>query len=349
MERRNNPRILTGAFVGLLLTAPLIAIMYAANQIAGLPMVPFDLFDWVGRVLPGGVITAGIDGIIAVIGRLNLGDTDSTAKAIEQWMGIAMLLGIGIVSAEIFFTVMRNTNNRHRYLPGLIFGALVSVPLLLLISSIPTWMLNHDLVTSFIWVIALFVIWGVAHNVIYHEMTSTEVASVGGQTVVVEPLDRRRFIIGVGGAAAVITVAGAGLGAALRRSEGVSQVASLPTTTTSANPAVAAGRWSESNPLPNAGAQPEPAPGTRPEFTPVEEHYRIDINATPPRLDANTWRLKVTGMFDNPAELTLDQLMTDYTPVDAFITMSCISNNVGGDLISTQRWTGIPLRTLLEE
>jgi hypothetical protein len=43
----------TGALVGALLTAPLIGVMYLADQLGGLPFVPFDLFDWLTRVLPG--------------------------------------------------------------------------------------------------------------------------------------------------------------------------------------------------------------------------------------------------------------------------------------------------------
>ena len=49
----STPGILTGAFVGAMLTAALIAVFYAAWKLAGLPFVPFDVFDWTTRVLPG--------------------------------------------------------------------------------------------------------------------------------------------------------------------------------------------------------------------------------------------------------------------------------------------------------
>jgi hypothetical protein len=55
-------------------------------------------------------------------------------------------------------------------------------------------------------------------------------------------------------------------------------------------------RWSATHLLPNATAAVEPAPGTRPEFTSLENHYRIDINTIPPKVDEKRWRLKITGL-----------------------------------------------------
>ena len=46
------------------------------------------------------------------------------------------------------------------------------------------------------------------------------------------------------------------------------------------------------HPLPNAGVSIKPVSGTRPEFTPLEQHYRIDINTEPPMIREDQWRLK---------------------------------------------------------
>ncbi|MBC7813526.1 MAG: molybdopterin-dependent oxidoreductase, partial [Burkholderiales bacterium] len=347
MEQKRYPGIFTGAVIGLLLTAPLIAIFYAGEMLLGLPFLPFDLFVWVGQVLPGEIITVGIDSIVGIVTGLNLGETSSAAKLIEQALGIAMVMGIGVVSGAIFFAVMRATQNRHRYLAGLIYGVLVGVPMLWIITGLPTWNLNDQPLMSMIWVIGLFLIWGVAHNVIFHELSSVETESIAGQRISIEPIDRRSFLVRVGAGAATITVIGAGLGAMLRRETGVQTVA-LPEGATGTASASTT-RWSDNNPLPNADVEPMPAPGTRPELTPVEDHYRIDITIRPPELDASEWRLNVSGLFDNPAMMTLDELMNSHEPIDAFITMSCISNQVGGDLIGTQRWTGIRLNELLAD
>ena len=107
-------------------------------------------------------------------------------------------------------------------------------------------------------------------------------------------------------------------------------------------------RWSATHPLPNANATAKPAPGTRPEFTPLQDHYRIDINTIPPHIDGPQWRLKIGGLVVKPITMTLDQLRS-YEPMHQFITLACISNPIGGDLIGTTRWTGVSLQRLLPE
>ena len=106
--------------------------------------------------------------------------------------------------------------------------------------------------------------------------------------------------------------------------------------------------WSSTHSLPNANAAVKPANGTRPEFTPLERHYRIDINTIPPSVDERQWRLKIKGLVETPLALRLEELKR-YQPLHQFITLSCISNPVGGDLIGTTRWTGVSLQRLLPD
>lgn len=92
----------------------------------------------------------------------------------------------------------------------------------------------------------------------------------------------------------------------------------------------------------------QPAPGTRLELTPTEDFYRIDINTRPVVIEGESWVLEVDGLFDNPRPLTLEDLMAFPTVTQA-ITLSCISNRVGGDLIGTSNWTGVRLRDVLKD
>jgi DMSO/TMAO reductase YedYZ molybdopterin-dependent catalytic subunit len=110
--------------------------------------------------------------------------------------------------------------------------------------------------------------------------------------------DRRRFLIKLGGTTALITVAGTVVGelAEARRREAVMIAGGEPT------------RWSATHPLPNANATVKPPSGTRPEFTPVERHYRIDVNTIPTKVDAREWRLKVTGLVEKPVAVAMDDL-----------------------------------------
>jgi hypothetical protein len=55
------------------------------------------------------------------------------------------------------------------------------------------------------------------------------------------------------------------------------------------------------------------------------------------------------GSLTTRKQLTLDEIRNGYEPTHAYITMSCISNPVGGDLISTTRWTGVPMARILAD
>jgi DMSO/TMAO reductase YedYZ molybdopterin-dependent catalytic subunit len=63
-------------------------------------------------------------------------------------------------------------------------------------------------------------------------------------------------------------------------------------------------------------------------------------------VDPDSWRLNVTGMVDRPYEMTFDDLLGMQT-VERYVTLSCVSNEVGGDLVGNAKWLGVPLRTIL--
>jgi hypothetical protein len=65
-------------------------------------------------------------------------------------------------------------------------------------------------------------------------------------------------------------------------------------------------------------------------------------------IDGGTWRLKVEGLVERPLALSLDDIRSKPSQTQA-LTLSCISNPVGGDLISTSFWTGTPFKLVLEE
>ncbi len=76
------------------------------------------------------------------------------------------------------------------------------------------------------------------------------------------------------------------------------------------------------------------------------DHYIVDSALIKPHVDIAEWRLDVKGAVDQPYSLTFDQLL-DLDAVEQLHTLECISNTVGGDLVSTALWTGVPLRDLL--
>lgn len=331
-----------GALAGLLVTVPLVAIFYFADVLMGTPFVPFDVLDWAARNLPGGLITFAIDTMVTAITALQLGETSTAAKAAEQVMGIVGMILTGVVNAALFYYAQQRRGGRLTLQAGLVPGLLFGLPVALLSNAVNFTALTAPVV-SFLWIVVAFCGWGMAlaalHNVLFDDeprkMATAEAAEAATPAAAVsaEALDRRSFLLRVGGAAATVTVVGAGVGALLRESG------------STATPVRIANRGDGA--LPNADAAVQPVPGTRPELTPVEQHYRIDISSRPPVLEEETWRLPVSGLVDNPLELTLADLRGDFRPVEQYLTLSCISNRIGGDLIGTQKWTGVRLQELL--
>lgn len=75
--------------------------------------------------------------------------------------------------------------------------------------------------------------------------------------------------------------------------------------------------------------------------------YRIDTAITPPQVDPTDWRLRITGMVDNPYQLTFDDILAmDLS--DHVVTLQCVSNQVGGKLVGNAVWTGVPLTEILD-
>ena len=103
----------------------------------------------------------------------------------------------------------------------------------------------------------------------------------------------------------------------------------------------------ETLPNPPADASID-VPGMPELITPASSFYLIDTELTSPRIDANDWKLSVNGAVDNPVEFSYKDLLGMPTR-EADITLSCVSNTVGGGLVSNGRWTGVLLSDVLEE
>ena len=338
MNTIKKPSILLGALVGALLTVALTSILFLADQAAGLPFIPFDVFDFVSRQLPGPLLTFGIDTMVEMIIAFDMGETSVAAKTAEQLMGLGAFLALGAVVLAIFFGMLNRSKTSARSLrPGLMLG-LGFGALMMLISEQVNLTATAPEIVQLVWVLIAFVLWAAAANWIYnvlaHSDTKTMTDEETGETITVEALDRRQFMVRIGGASALLTVIGAGLGAFIANRPGQGQVAGTAS--------------GGGDALPNTEGNMEPAPGTRPEYTPLDDHYRIDISSRPPVIDSGEWRLDVTGLVDNPISLSLQDLYDKFERVDRFITLSCISNRVGGTLISTTKWSGFRMSDFLE-
>ncbi len=149
-------------------------------------------------------------------------------------------------------------------------------------------------------------------------------------------VSRRRFLTAVAGTGAVAAVAGfGGRSLILQRSEEARTSVAIPP------PQVG----SETGVLPSGSSFA--VPGLESIVVPNDEFYRIDTALIVPRPDPETWEVGVTGMVDNPLSLTMDDLLAMELH-ERYVTIACVSNEVGGDLVGNALWTGVHLSEVLE-
>jgi DMSO/TMAO reductase YedYZ molybdopterin-dependent catalytic subunit len=146
--------------------------------------------------------------------------------------------------------------------------------------------------------------------------------------------DRRRFLgtsLAIAGAAAVGGIVGRVL--LERRATAALEVPPVP---------------SPAQPGPTLPPGAELAvPGITPLVIANDRFYRIDTALLVPRLDATTWTLTVGGMVDSPFMITYRELL-EMPLFDQYVTIACVSNEVGGDLVGNALWRGVRLRDLLD-
>lgn len=329
-----HPSFRLGLFLGGLTSLPMMALLYLGEQIARLPFVPYDLFDWLARVLPGDVIVLAINTIVEIISLFNLGSTSESAKTIEQAIAITLFIIIGIfLGGVITWQIRRDTRSGRSggWLAGLVLFTLTA---LIVSQVVSLWLLD------IVWLGIIFIGWGGALGIILSWEPAAELDEASRAV-------RRQMLIKLVGGSAGLAISAWGLGRLFSGNSGPVG-ASQPLS-------------EESNPLPDPigdNVDPETAavlenriasaPGTRPELTSNEDFYRIDINTRPPIIERDNWALIVDGLFDNPKPLNLDDIMA-YPSYTQPVTMACISNRVGGDLIGTSNWTGPRLRDVLAD
>ncbi|MGX9921880.1 molybdopterin-dependent oxidoreductase [Streptomyces sp. NPDC002248] len=153
------------------------------------------------------------------------------------------------------------------------------------------------------------------------------------------PWDRRRFVL----AAAATAVGATGAGAAGRALAG-GDIANA-----------VASRDAITLPRPASPARAVPAgarlhvPGLSPFTTPNKDFYRVDTALVVPHVDAGSWRLRIHGEgVREDVELSFAALLRREA-VERDITLTCVSNEVGGPYVGNARWLGVPLAPLLRE
>jgi len=152
------------------------------------------------------------------------------------------------------------------------------------------------------------------------------------------PAVSRRGFLALSGVAAV---AAAGMGTAgrlLQRSTGSIKARASLVLPKARKPLAAA----------PAGVSATELKDATPFFTPNNKFYRIDTALEVPKIDVSTWELKIKGMVGQERTYTYEDILSRNL-VERDITLTCVSNEVGGILMGNARWLGVPLKELLDE
>jgi DMSO/TMAO reductase YedYZ molybdopterin-dependent catalytic subunit len=212
---------------------------------------------------------------------------------------------------------------RHPLAPDLLFFVLGLVGLFAVVR------LEDSGIASGLAVVVGLVTWIVTLRL----LTAPLLAQAGGSAAV-SAESRRAFLLRAGGAAAVVVVAGAAGRAASgsrRRVEQARKLLRLPV---------------------HRGALPQGAnvdvAGIAPWRTPNSDFYLIHTALAPPSISPKDWQLRIHGMVDRERIYSYDDLIRREL-TEAWVTLCCVSNEVGGDLIGNAFWSGVLVRDLLSE
>lgn len=343
-------RAITGLTVGFLISLPWLALMYAGQRLFGWPHIPFEIFEFLSWSLPGQVITLSIEWLIKFVTFTGLGQTSATGKLIE--IALAYLLAVVLLSLLAGLYGITLTKLKSPWpVRGLLIGMLLGFLSILLVNR-NGWG-GSNLAAGLLWLISTSLAWG--FGLAWGEERYWSAISQQ------QDPGRKRVLGELALGSAVLTALAFGIGRWFNLVTGISELAQSPTTPEPTKPLPTA---------PPTKAGFEPVPGTRPELTPIENFYRVDINLLPPGdeefldtsdpfierllqqggetdLPADSYILAVGGLVKNPLALSLADLKT-YPMVDQYATLTCISNPVGGDLISTTLFQGARLKDILE-
>jgi len=294
--------------------ASLLAIAVVHVLVPDVPFAPVSVAERVIRLTPGGVATVAIESLGGLAEPLLVVATIAVFLLIASLLGrslAALARALGDRTALAAFVLG---------LPLVALGALVGESIG---AAVPSWISGLVLVGAL---------------AVGSAVTAWRYAALTGTPEARAPDEARREILRavvVGGAS--FALAATGLGRTLLRRPGP-EMSPLRVRTT---------------PRPLFPAPPPPDPslatigGLAPRVTSAGDFYTIDTALFDPIVDEHTWQLEIGGLVDHPFRLGYDELLS--LPAVTFdSTLECISNEVGGDLISNGRWIGVPMRALLE-
>jgi DMSO/TMAO reductase YedYZ molybdopterin-dependent catalytic subunit len=240
---------------------------------------------------------------------------------------VALLGGMGLTI--VLVVVVVGLASRHDHRPGLVLVVAFGLVAVAAVISAPAFA-PADLLAPLVALLVGAAVWSLLHRLAVAAGEAEQAGSAGAPA----GLARRRLLLSAGGVA--LGAGAAGIAGRALASGGTSPSSVMPLPTAAAAPA-----------LPLAGSD-FVASGTPTWITSNADFYRIDTALSVPRISTTTWSLRIHGMVDREITLDYDALRSRRL-LEAPITMSCVSNEIGGDLVSNAMFLGVPMRDLLAE
>jgi DMSO/TMAO reductase YedYZ molybdopterin-dependent catalytic subunit len=324
-----RPSIWKGFLLGAATGLSVVALSSAGQAIAGLPSIPYVLFEWTTRLLPAALVNFGIERLVDLVTVLNVSSTSAAAKTAEKVLAVSGFVLAAALLGGLLAAVGRR-RPRWIILVGLAAGVALWAALAAMLASLGVGARSWP--AALLWIAALLV--GGA-------TTLARALVPRGEAPPVVDAARRSWMAVLAGS----TVAGA-IGLTWGRLRGRRRPPAELAGGRETHVVRGTSGPAASPPEDVLAARFAPVAHTRAELTANADFYRIDINLRAPEVDGHAWRLQVAGLVETPLSLSLEEIRSAPAVTEA-ITMSCISNRVGGDLIGTGLWTGVRLKEIL--
>ena len=269
--------------------------------------------------------------LLSAIVGLEPGETANAAVEVLATIGKPALLGGLVLLVAALFAIAGRLWRRTPWasLPVWVFLGVVALTVALVVNGLGGAQVWPTVIGFATWLMGM----GLLARMLRRRDTLAEVSATSGDAAHLVHPGRRGVLGGFGLVALVGAVAGVGVAVMERRRSVVQGSRSLLRIPGVTRPEVPSGVLTS-------------VEGLSPWQTPTDDFFVVHSALAVPAVEAKEWVLRIHGAVQNPIELTYDDLLARGM-AEAWVTLGCVTNEVGGGQIGNAWWSGVPTRDLL--